>query len=170
MNTNKRTVLEFVFIICLLMIFGFTTFSLLYAGSQSYESLSSRKEVHSEVRMASSYINMKIRQNDEADRLVVMENPYNHTNALRIKELYDGITYYTWIYFDQGQIWEATLEEGMDLTLDMSFPIATLDNFSMSENPQSGLIETTVMKYYKDTPIQISTKIRLRTSEGSDAL
>lgn len=164
-NEKGYSIVEFIFIIALLMIFGFTTFSLLIAGSESYENISNRKEVQSELRLASSYVNMKIRQNDSEGTLSVVKNPYNQTNALLIKERFDQKEYHTWVYFDKGCLWEATLEKGMQLTTDVSFPIATLERFEMSYQPQTKLIQTIVVKNIGEKEMNILTKIKLKSKQ-----
>lgn len=164
-NKKGYSVVEFVFIVALLMIFGFTTFSLLIAGSESYENISKRKEVQSELRLASSYVNMKIRQNDVEGVLSVVKNPYNLTDSLLIKEIFDKKEYHTWVYFDKGRLWEATLEKGMILTTDVSFPIAILERFEMTYQPETRLIQTKVVKKLGDKELDILTKIKLKSGQ-----
>lgn len=165
MHSNKRTIIEFIFIMSLLVVFGFTTFSLLFAGSQSYENISQRKEIQSDLRLASSYVNMKIRQNDISGQIEITKNDFNHNNSLKITEVFEGVSYITWIYYDDGLLREATLEKDMPLSNDLSFPIATLDGFSLSIDKTSNLIQTKVIRKFNDQEMNIQTKIKLKSEK-----
>lgn len=165
MHSNKRTIIEFIFIMSLLIVFGFTTFSLLFAGSQSYENISQRKEIQSDLRLASSYVNMKIRQNDIGGKIEVTRNDFNLENSLKITEVYEGIEYITWIYYDSGMLREATLEKNMALSNDLSFPIASLDGFSLGYDKNTGLIQTKVIRNFNDQEMNIQTKIKLKSEK-----
>ena len=60
---------------------------------------------------------------------------------------------------------EATLEKNMALSNDLSFPIASLDGFSLGYDKNTGLIQTKVIRNFNDQEMNIQTKIKLKSEK-----
>jgi prepilin-type N-terminal cleavage/methylation domain-containing protein len=135
-KTNSRgySLIELVLVMALLVIFGLSTFTLVVSGSGAYKNILDKKEANSELRVAISYINMRIRQNDSVDSVRVEKSPFGNDAAIVTEEVIDNSTYETWIFWHEGKLREALVRQGESVTVDISFVIADIDGFSALYN------------------------------------
>lgn len=114
----------------LLLVLGIGIFSLTVSSTSAYSRIYDRKNLQSELRVALSFVQMKIRQNDLEGAIRVDENPVNGGSAVVIREEYEDESYETWIYQDGGKLREALMPEGQAPSNELSFEIADVDDFS----------------------------------------
>jgi type II secretory pathway pseudopilin PulG len=130
-NVDKGyTLLELIFVMALLTMFGITAVTLVISGSKAYNAIIAVKNDNAEIRIASSYINMKIRQNDLSGNIRVTKSPVGQGAAVVIEEKAGSAVYETWIYWDSGKLREGYIEQGDTLRNEISFTIAEIDGFS----------------------------------------
>ncbi|NLW02641.1 MAG: DUF4860 domain-containing protein [Clostridiaceae bacterium] len=115
----------------LLLALGIGIFVLALSSTSAYTRLYEGKSLSSELRVALSFIQMKIRQNDLKDAIRVEDNPVNGEPAIVIREVHSGEVYETWIYQDGGILREAIMPEGMPPSNEYSFEITEVDGFSV---------------------------------------
>lgn len=121
----------------LLLLLGIGVFSLAITSTSAYERILSSRSSQSEVRVALSFIEMKLRQNDLEGAVRIENNPVNGEPSLVITEQYGEEFYETWIYRDGGKLREALMSEGEAPYNDASFEIADLDGFKIGMNGRS---------------------------------
>ncbi|NLB77644.1 MAG: DUF4860 domain-containing protein [Clostridiaceae bacterium] len=158
---NGRVLIETICAMLLLVLLGAGCFSLSFSTFGAYERLNASKEKSSELRVASSFIMTKIRQNDVAGGLDVKPDSITGNNALIIYENLDGEDYDTWIYYNAGYIMEALVLKGEEPSIDVSQTIAKVDSFQIDYNREKNQIITSVgingLKAYKST-IKVRSK------------
>lgn len=133
--SNRGSVsVETIATMLLLLVLGIGIFVLALSSTSAYTRLYEGKNFSSELRVALSYIQMKIRQNDLYDTIRVEKNPVNGESAIVIREVYSGEVYETWIYQDDGKLREAIMPEGMPPSNDYSFEITDADGLSVKKD------------------------------------
>ena len=136
-NENGYSFIETAIVMMLLLLFSLGIFLLAATTSTTYESLVEDKTETEELRIASSYIVTKLRQNDRSDSVTVDYKTLEFSEALVISETITDEIYETWIYLDQGTLRELTLLKDEPLNLDMSFEIAKVDTLKMNVDKKS---------------------------------
>lgn len=114
----------------LLLLLGMSIFSLAVSSTSAYSRLYEGDSLQSRLRVALSFIHMKIRQNDCAGAVSIEQHPVTLKPALVIREEYEEV-YKTWIYQDGGKLREALMPEGEPPSNDLSFEIADVDGFEL---------------------------------------
>jgi type II secretory pathway pseudopilin PulG len=130
-NKNKGySLIELIFVMVLLILFGLTTFTLVIAGSTTYDKLTKIKNNNSELRVALSYVNMKVRQNDSFNSISIQMASRKNGNAVVISKLMGGKPYETWIYCSKGRLREALVKKGVLPSDELSSEIAVISGFN----------------------------------------
>lgn len=145
----------------LLVLFGLGIFMLAASSSGAYEVLTSDKANNESIRIASSYITTKLRQNDRAETVEVIRGYSDHSDALVISEEISGETYLTWIYMSGGMLREVTIPETLSPNDDLSFAISEIDSFELSVDGK-----TILFTLSKDNRTLSNKAVTLRTSVG----
>lgn len=156
--------IELILVMILLVLFGLSTFMLVISGNEAYSATVKEKNTLSDLRVATSYIDNKIKQHDEKAGIDLVKNPLNGGVALVLSENQGEDIYETWIYENQGSLREAFFKKGGVLSDDMSFEICKLDGFVAKKNGQ--LLEIEVGKMKKDKMITSQMLIRLQSKKG----
>lgn len=160
---NGRTSVETMATLLLLILLGVGLFSVTLSAVGAYQRLYMAKEKTSELRVASSYIIMKIRQNDMTGCLKVTGNPITGKNALVVYEEIEGMSYATWIFCYEGMLKEALVLKEEVPTLNASQNIAKIDNFQVSYDQEEQMIFASVGKIGEQTYDNI---IKIRSEMG----
>jgi type II secretory pathway pseudopilin PulG len=132
-NKNKGySLIELILVMVLLILFGLTTFTLVIAGSSTYGKLTKNKNSNSELRVALSYVNMKVRQNDSFNSISIRRVSREVGDAVVISKLMGEKPYETWIYCSKGILREALLKKGINHPSDaISTEIAVISGFKV---------------------------------------
>lgn len=125
--------IELILVMILLMLFGLSTFMLVVSGSNAYATTVSERDNLSDRRVALSYIDNKIRQNDQQKAIEVRKNEVNGGVAIVLKEGQGENAFETWIYENEGLLREAYFKKGAPLSDDMSFEICKVDRFNVRQ-------------------------------------
>ncbi len=125
-SCKGRSQVETVVVLLLLVVLGSSVFALALEGSNAYGRLDAKKTAQTELRIASAYLQMKIRQYDVLDAIRIAPNPVNQKDSLVISEEIEGQVYETWVYCDEGQLLEAWVLGGTVFNNTMAFPIAQI--------------------------------------------
>ncbi len=158
-----HTLVELALVIALLTLFGAATLSLVVAGSSAYEGIMEKKNADSELRIALSYIDTKIKQYDSAGVLRLESNPAGDGPALVIEEVLGGADYETWIYFSEGRLREVLVDKGGEPTDDLSYEIAVLEGFQAVYGEDEKLLHITVWSSSKKGRLELDTDIAVKT-------
>ena len=124
------TLVELVLVMLLLALFGVTIMTLIQSGTTAYGKIVDNRNAESDARIAINYLDVRVRQNDERGAVEVRPNPLGEGNALVIRERYGEETYYTWVYFLDGTLYECSLLlEDESVSVGRSAAIARLEDF-----------------------------------------
>lgn len=160
---KKRTgagMIELILVMMLLILFGLSTFTLVVSGSNAYSATLSEKENLADRRVALSYIENKIRQNDRSKAIEVRKNKLNGGVAIVIKERQGEDIFETWIYENEGVLREAYFKKGTELSDDMSFEIAPIDRFDVRREQTLLYVEIGRLKAGKMSTSELIIKLK----------
>lgn len=154
MKRRIHVSVESMMVILLLIMFAVAISVLIYQGSVTYKKIIDNKNNEENTRIALSYINMRIKQNDMVNRVYIMDKGYEGEDVLVIKHhgAEDGLVSY--VYIKDGYLWECYTDGDLDHNLSSEIiPLESLE-FELSNNNRT--IVTTVM--YKDGDNLLSLK------------
>lgn len=163
-KSKGYSLIELVLVMALLIIFGLGTFTLVISGSGAYKNILDKKEVNSELRVAISYINMRIRQNDSVGAVRVEKSPFGNDAAIVTEEVIESDTYETWIFWHEGKLRETLIKQGEPVTIDISFAIADVDGFIAKYDNDKKLIKLNVWRMEKGLKKDYSSLIFLKSA------
>lgn len=161
---TKSARVELIMVMLLLVLFGVAIYTLIVSGSNAQEKILADKKAIENVRIAMSYLDVKVRQNDENGKISVEPNPINALPSIRIQD--EG--YDTWIYWYQDAAWErgklleCLVLENTAASIDTSFEIIDVDSFEPVYDKTLGTITNTVT--YRNESSPDSDPIKKRTA------
>lgn len=134
-NNHGYSTIEFLMVLGLLLLFTLSSLFLIRSGSDLYERMSQSKDYQTDIRIATAYINNKLRQNDIADSIQIKKAATGNM-ALVLTEKHSGIPYDTWVFSKDGYLKETMVPHLEEPDLDQSFEIIKLSsmNVKMLEN------------------------------------
>jgi prepilin-type N-terminal cleavage/methylation domain-containing protein len=166
MKRHGYTLIELVLVMFLLVLVAFFVFTLAGAGSQAFLRLSESQRQQAELRIAVSYLDVKIKKADHENGLSIKPNPYDASqSALRLTESINGIEYLTWIFWRDGKLQELVVDANATLTPEMGTPIATLAAIQLKSLSPHLLQVTVTADPGSDSPVdtQVSRIFFLRS-------
>ena len=167
MKKNNKGVskIEVILVMILILLMGLAVFTLVVSSSDTYKNVIDEKENLSNLRIAASYIDNKIKQSDEQSSIYIKNNPINGEASIVIVQRVDNENYETWIYLSDKMLKEAYIKQNQDFTDDMSFDIASIEEFVPSINDD--IMEITISgNKDSNTFSKRYLKINLKTNEG----
>ena len=165
-KNNGYSLIELLLVMVILVIFGLSTFTLVISGNNAYKNIIEKKTLNSELRVAVSYLDMKLRQGDGLGEIGVKKIPNGYNNAIVIHELVEGETYETWIYFNNGKLREAYILQGTPIVDQNSFAVAEIDGFDIRYNKIDGLYNFNVWKELNNKKYSFDSIIYLKSVGG----
>ena len=167
MKKNNKGVskVEVIIVMILILLMGLAVFTLVVSSSDTYKNVIDEKENLSNLRIAASYIDNKIKQSDEQSSIYIKNNPINGEASIVIVQRVDNENYETWIYLSDRMLKEAYIKQEQEFTDDMSFDIASIEEFVPSINDD--IMEITISgNKASDTFSKRYLKINLKSNEG----
>lgn len=133
---NKRyygkTRLETIVVMLILLMFGISTYTLVLATTTSYEKSQNEHIAKDNLRLASSYIDSKIKH-FEKNNIKIEKTPLVNSNAIILEENIEGDIYQTIIYFKDKSLKEIFIKKGTQLDDSLSFEIARLEDIQINK-------------------------------------
>ena len=167
MKKNNKGVskVEVILVMILILLMGLAVFTLVISSSDTYKNVIDEKENLSNLRIASSYIDNKIKQSDEQSSIYIKNNPINGEASIVIVQRVDNENYETWIYLSDRMLKEAYIKQEQEFTDDMSFDIASIEEFVPSINDD--IMEITISgNKASNTFSKRYLKINFKSNEG----
>lgn len=130
---NKAFAIESIAVLLLLVIFAVTVFIVVGAGAGTFDTIINEKKSTETARVACSYINMKIRQNDAAAMIDVVQTDFG--NALRIEM--EGADLYTYIFYSDGMLYECVTKKDTQPKVEAANAISRLLGFDIRRENNS---------------------------------
>ena len=167
MKKNNKGVskVEVILVMILILLMGLAVFTLVVSSSDTYKNVIDEKENLSNLRIAASYIDNKIKQSDEQSSIYIKNNPINGEASIVIVQRVDNENYETWIYLSDKMLKEAYIKQNQEFTDDMSFDIASIEEFVPSINDDIMKITISGNKA-SNTFSKRYLKINLKSNEG----
>lgn len=108
MKGSKYRFVDLFLMLSLFCVFAATSLLTVILGADIYKGVSGRMEDNYNARIAVGYVTEKVRQSGgNVDIMSVSGN-----QALVLRQDYNGISYETWIYVENGRLMEATTTGG----------------------------------------------------------
>ena len=124
-----KTKLETMLVMLMLIIFSICAYTLVVATKDS-------------LRLATSYIDSKIKQSD-SKKIEIVDIDISDKKAISIQDDVEGVTYQNIIYYKDGYLKELYVEKGTNLSEVEGFDIANIKDISI-ENKANGLVEISI--------------------------
>lgn len=160
---SKRKInisVESIMVILLMIVFAVSISVLIYQGSRTYRTILRDKDIAENNRIAFSYINMKIKQNDTegAIFLDVFSPIIDDVLVISHHGLEKGLV--TYVFFYEGALWECYTDGPLDLTI--STKIIELDGelFFSTDDTNSQIITTLSKNPEDENPTRMYATLR----------
>jgi hypothetical protein len=132
MNRRGYTLIEMVLVMFLLILVSFYVFTLTGVGSAAYLRLTDWQNRTADLRIGLSYIDVKVRSNDMADRIEIRPDPFSGNDALVMIRPVGEELFLTWIYVHDGCLYELFVRENAVVTPEMGNKIADVQTMQLS--------------------------------------
>ncbi len=129
---SKSSSISAFFNMILLLVFSIASLALAFSAAGAFQNIEDDKSKISELIVALSYINMKVKQNDSSNAIRTEPCPSENGQALVITETFDSAAYETWIYWCDGKLRESCVLKGDTAVEEASTVIAEIDGFHLS--------------------------------------
>lgn len=161
-----HTLIELTLVMVMLGLFGLAAFSLVSSSGKAYRGISEQTAGDTELRVAISYIDTKIRQNDVQNAIRLEKNPLESGQAIVITENLGKETYETWIYTRDGKMKELLIKKGSKFRDDFGFEISQTDQLTAQYDNENRLLKIkaginfgTNSKRELETAISVKTRV-----------
>lgn len=168
MQNRKGTSVNLLFSMMLLFIFSMASLALAFSATGAFRDIEADKENISELMVALSYLNMKVRQNDSVNAIRTEPCPSGEGQAIVITETLDSVAYETWIYWRDGQLRESLILKGDPAVEEASSLIAEIDGFHPSidqSNGTPGKVKIHVWRNCQGKARDLTLNLSLRASQ-----
>ncbi|NTV88803.1 MAG: DUF4860 domain-containing protein [Clostridiales bacterium] len=162
-GTKGHTLTELILVVAMLGLFGMATFTLVISSSTAYKKIMEKSNVDSELRIAISYLDTKLKHNDSSGAVRLEPNPLGEGNAFVITETFEDGTYETWIYQNGGKLKEMTLAQDDTFQDELSFEIADIEGLDAGYDKSSGLVKVKVWASAQDGKRELETYIAMKS-------
>ncbi|MBC7959189.1 MAG: DUF4860 domain-containing protein [Vallitaleaceae bacterium] len=165
METRKRNIsLESILVMILLIIFAISACTMIIQGSQSYDSILEDKENAENARIALSYINMRVKQNDVGGKISLEKSAVEGRDALMIKHSGEEEGYLTYIFWSDNKLWECYTDALTEPSITLSSQIVSLDGLSFDFNEKGQTLQVSVKYQYGKDLLNLKSIIALRSN------
>ncbi len=132
---NKKALsIESLFVMVLFMVFAVSMVMMIISGRNSYGKILDEKEQAEDLRIATSYLRMKLKQNNQVDSVFTSQSPQLGEEALEIWQDGEEKQYRTVIYFRENKIWEAYMAAEDEFDFALGEPVIELEAKSVRFN------------------------------------
>lgn len=124
--------IETVLVMLMLVLFSISTYTLVVSTASSYEKNHSDMDAKDNLRLALSYIDLKIKQSDKKG-IYVLEKAIEDKDVIVVENKIKGEIYQNIIYFKDGFLKEMLIKKGTDLDHVEGFEIAKIKDMTFSK-------------------------------------
>ena len=164
-DESGNTLVELTMVMVLMVFFGFTIFTLIQTGSQTEQRIIDNKNAQVGARIALSYINVRVRKNDSAGRIEVVQVEHTGQDAILIRHRSFEDDYDRWIYFSDGKLLECLTYPDEQPQDDLSDVIVEIDGFKVSYDSDKNALSASVEYKYGEGIEKMDTFINLRNTK-----
>jgi hypothetical protein len=165
-DRGRTSTLETMLVTLILILLTAAVFSLLAAGKETYGKILKNRDDLGRARIAISYINVKVRQNDQAGAVYLSEDIIPGVNPLVISHKGDLEGMYTYIFHVNGALFECFIEEGIFPGMDNAIKVCYVDDFSIEPGNEAMALKLSAGYSIAGKAKKLEAFISLRTVEG----
>jgi hypothetical protein len=125
--------IEVILVMLLLLVVAFLIFATVSAGSKAYLNLSESQKRDADLRVGMSFLDVKLKKSDVAGSVQLVENPFGTGQAFRIRSEFDGQSFFTWIYCQDGGLFELFLRADAAPSAATAGQIARIDHMDITK-------------------------------------
>lgn len=155
---------ESILVMMLLIIFAVSTCMMIIEGSESYKTILNQKEKEENARIALSYINMRIKQNDVQGHILLKPEEVEGVDALVFKHSGEEEGYLTYLFWDEGILWECYTDLDTIPTKALSAQIVPVDSLKFFMDNNRNTISINIKYTYGKEQLALDSVIALRTN------
>lgn len=147
------------FLVMLLMIaFTISVAMIIIEGKGAFERVTENKLQDEHARIAMSYVNKRIKQNDHLGAIEVVEDGVEGLTAIRIAHDYEDFLY-TYIFYKEGMLYECYTD--MEPTFELSTEIIPAEGVEFSQ--EGNKIVMSIIYEYQGQNMRLEQVTYLRT-------
>lgn len=140
MKSERSHSIDSLFVVLLFSLFIFMALLIIGSGASAYKKVAAQMDDRFDRQTCISYITAKIRSNNEADKISIVD--FNGVNALCISEKFNEGVYNTYIYIYDGMIRELFTNSETNLGLDAGSTLTRASDLKFFYN--DGIYEITL--------------------------
>ena len=129
-ETNKRHLIDILFVLSLFCIFAFSSVALIMFGSQIYKNTLKNMDYNFNTRTCASYLTEKIRQADSNNAIEILQT--EHQTILMLHTEIDNLKYATALYEYDQHLYELFARADIPLPLDAGQEIMEINDLHFS--------------------------------------
>jgi len=161
MNRRINVSVESIMVILLMIIFAASITSLIYEGSVTYRNIINNKTEEENTRIALSYVNMRIKQNDVSNHIEITKNGFDGEDLLTIHHHDEEDGLQSFIYYKDGYLWECYTDTLLDHSL--STEVIAIQGINFDFVQDTNTIITTIPFKNNNDYISLSQASSLRS-------
>ena len=135
MNRRINVSIESIMVTVLLIIFAIAISILIFEGTRTYGRIIESRSTEENTRIALSYVNMKVKQNDIEGNITIEEGHLADASALVIRHAGEEAGLISYVYFKDDHLYECYTDGPLDESIstliipapDMAFEKGTTD-------------------------------------------
>ncbi len=162
MKRRINVSVESIMVILLMILFSVAISVLIFEGSVTYRKIITNKNEEENTRIALSYVNMRIKQNDMTGHITVDQDSLDGEDVLVIHHHDDEEGLMSYIYFKDGFLWECYTDGLLDHSL--SSEIIAISGIEFDYLDGNNAIVTTVPYRNNQDYINLTQVSALRTA------
>ncbi|MBN2559055.1 MAG: DUF4860 domain-containing protein [Clostridia bacterium] len=145
-------------VVLLILALCFSAVVLMDAGRKAYSRILENNSRLTNARIALSYVNMRIRQNDFGGVITYEKNFLNGSEVLVIEHTGIEKGMYTYIFYSGGALWEIYIPSGVDPGMEDAERIVEVEGFAMDYHEEGNFFRISAA-YSQDGKIKTMERI-----------
>ena len=139
----KEHVIDLLFSLALFCVFAASSLLVVLIGANVYQNTVNGMDSNNSLRTSLSYINTKVRQNDNANGIQVLQTETG-TTALVLEQTLGEKVYQTWIYTQDNSLKEVFVEKGNKVPFESGQKIMDLSELHIEQKQDNLYLVQTV--------------------------
>ncbi len=160
---SRHNATESFLVVLLLTIFCCAIAIMILQGSQTFKQIIEDKNTIEDLRIATSYINMIVAQNDSLDSITVERSFLDKHSALVVKHSGDEAGFTTYIYCEDNYLWELYAVNGEQPDPAMAIKLVPAKAVAFDYDEQKHAIVVNYDYSYRNRAEHIQEIVALKT-------
>ncbi|MCK5812384.1 MAG: DUF4860 domain-containing protein [Clostridiales bacterium] len=161
---DRNNTIELIMVMILLIIITMSIFLLIQGGGQSYKQIIANKDSFDKARIASSFINVKIKQNDYSESIEIVNDKFSNIPAIKITHHGDEEGLFTYLLFKDGYLYECYIDEFDTPSLSLSEIVVKVKNITFEDYKDGKGIVVRTSYVTQDNVMELRNIITFRTN------